>query len=104
MKQLCVIIALVTLLASAAPADDIDPVKIAILVDGMANRGANYDATELHALGSDGLAAVIDHLLPDTAPPPTPALTGPPEVEIRLLIARLDADEFSAREAATQEL
>ena len=74
MKRLTAVIALVTLLASAVPADDIDPVKIAILVDGMANRGANYDATELHALGADGLAAVIDHLLPDTAPPPKPEI------------------------------
>jgi len=84
--------------------EDIDPVKIAILVDGMANRGANYDATELHALGADGLAAVIDHLLPDTAPPPKPILSGPPEAELRGLIARLDADEFPEREAATHEL
>src|SRR5436305_1171023 len=91
-------------LATSASAKEIDPVKIALLVDGMANRGANYDATELHALGVDGLAAVIDHLLPDTAPPPKPALSGPPEGKIRRLLARLDADEFSAREAATHEL
>src|SRR5438067_7213129 len=104
MRQLVVSISILVLLGSAAVAQEIDPVKIAILVDGMANRGANYDATELHALGADGLAAVIDHLLPDTAPPPKPILSGPPEAEIRRLIARLDADEFSAREAATQEL
>src|SRR5947207_7446958 len=104
MRQLTIFISLIILIAAAAPAEEIDPVKIALLVDGMANRGANYDATELHALGADGLAAVIDHLLPDTAPPPKPSLTGPPEAEIRRLIARLDADEFSAREAATQEL
>jgi hypothetical protein len=91
-------------LPPTAPAEDVDPVKIAILVDGMANRGANYDAAELHSLGPDGLAAVIDHLLPDTAPPPKPALNGPPEAEIRRLIARLDADEFFARDVATQEL
>ncbi len=102
--RLCVRILIVCLLANLTSADDIDPVKIAILVDGMATRGANYEATELHALGSDGLAAVIDHLLPDTAPPPKPALNGPPEAEIRGLIARLDADDFRAREAATQEL
>src|SRR5438552_13734718 len=104
MKQLAILSSLTILLTSLAPAAEIDPIQIALLVDGMANRGANYDATELHALGVDGLAAVIDHLLPETAPPPKPTLTGPPEAQIRGLIARLDADEFSAREAATQEL
>ena len=32
------------------------------------------------------------------------APSGPPEAEIRRLVARLNADEFSARELATQEL
>src|SRR5687767_3181576 len=48
-------------------AADIDPVKLALLVDGMATRGSSYDASELHALGKDGLAAVLDYLLPETA-------------------------------------
>src|SRR3954462_9759875 len=104
MRQLAASISLIILIAAAARAEEIDPIKIAILVDGMANRGANYDATELHALGVDGLAAVIDHLLPDTAPPRQPVLSGPPEADIRRLIGRLDAEDFSTREAATQEL
>jgi len=102
--RLCVRFLLLSALSVSVCAADIDPVKIALLVDGMANRGANYDATELHALRADGLAAVIDHLLPDTAPPPKPVLNGPPEAEIRGLIVRLDADEFSDREVATQKL
>jgi hypothetical protein len=102
--RLCVRFLILSFFAAIASAEDIDPVKIAILVDGMATRGANYDATELHALGADGLAAVIDHLLPDTAPPPKPNLSGPPEAEIRRLLGRLDADEFPTREAATQAL
>src|SRR4029453_2083119 len=77
--------------------------KIALLVDGMATGGSGYDATELHALGADGLTGVLDYLLPDTAPPRPPP-QGPPEEEIRRLIERLDADEFRVREAATEEL
>src|SRR3954449_12117890 len=104
MKQLAVVTSLLVLFSPAAAADEINPIKIALLVDGMANRGSSYEAAELHALGADGLAAVIDHLLPDTAPPPKPILSGPPEDEIRGLIARLDADEFPEREGATHEL
>jgi len=92
------------LLCSAATAAEIDPIKIALLVDGMVSRGAGYDASELHAQGVEGLAAVLDHLLPDTAPPPPPLPPGPPEEEIRRLIAQLDADEFRVREAATEQL
>jgi hypothetical protein len=87
-----------------AGAADIDPIKVALLVDGMVSRGSGYDASELHAQGVEGLAAVLDHLLPDTAPPAAPLPVGPPENEIRRLIARLDADEFKVREAATEEL
>jgi HEAT repeat protein len=103
MKQI-VFIPLALLLGSTTIAADIDPIKIALLVDGMANRGSSFDATELHTLGVDGLAAVIDHLLPDTAPPPKPIVSGLPEAEVRSLIDRLDAEEFNAREVATEEL
>src|SRR5438105_15949126 len=92
----------VTALVTSANAADIDPIKIALLVDGMATRGSGYEAAELHALGAEGLAAVLNHLLPDTAPPAPPMPQGPPEHEIRRLIERLDADEFTARESATQ--
>jgi hypothetical protein len=98
----------VTCFALALPlgstAAEIDVIKIAVLVDGMVGRGAGYDASELHARGVKGLAAVLDHLLPDTAPPAAPLPPGPPEEEIRRLIARLDADEFKVRETATEEL
>lgn len=87
-----------------ANAAEIDPIKIALLVDSMASRGSSYDAAELHALGADGLAAVLSHLLPDTAPPPPPLAKKPPDADIRQLIARLDADDFKTREAATEEL
>jgi hypothetical protein len=92
------------LLDGTAFAAEIDPIKIALLVDGMASRGSGFDAGPLHALGTDGLAAVLDHLLPDTAPPTPPMQPQEPEAVIRRLIARLDADDFNAREQATQEL
>ncbi|HEY2413655.1 MAG TPA: hypothetical protein VGI40_15500 [Pirellulaceae bacterium] len=88
---------------AAISAAEIDPIKIALLADDMANRGSSYDATELHALGADGLTAVLDYLLPDTAPP-RKLPEGPPEEEIRQLILRLDADDFRVRESATEEL
>jgi hypothetical protein len=84
-------------------AAELDPVRIALLVETMGTRGSGYDASELHALGPDGLTAVLDHLLPDTAAQkPLPA--APPEDEVRRLIEQLDADGFHAREAATAEL
>jgi hypothetical protein len=97
-------IVLVIPLNLSASATELDPIKIAILVDGMASRGSGFDAVELHALGTDGLAAILNHLLPDTAPPAPPPAPGPPEEQVRRLIGRLDADEFTAREEATLEL
>lgn len=85
-------------------ASAIEPIQIALLVDNMASKGSGYDAQELHNLGVSGLAAVLDHLLPDTAPPAAPAPAGPPEEAIRKLIAELDHDDFQTRERATAEL
>src|SRR4051812_46506954 len=92
-----------TLCSGVGVAAEIDPIKIVLLVDGMAARGSGYDAAELHALGADGLSGVLDYLLPDTAPP-RQLPEGPPEEQIRALIGRLDADDFRVREAATEEL
>jgi HEAT repeat protein len=86
-----------------AAAAELDAVRIALLVEAMGTRGSGYDATELHALGADGLNAVLDHLLPDTAAP-KPLLSLPPEEDVHRLIEQLDADSFHAREAATTEL
>ncbi len=94
---------LIFVASSLSHAAEADPVKIALLVDGMASRGSGFDATELHALGADGLTGVLDYLLPETAAPRAP-VQGPPEEEIRRLILRLDADDFRVREAATEEL
>jgi hypothetical protein len=100
---LCVIFLLFATGFNSVFAGEIDPIKIALLADEMANRGSGYDATELRALGADGLTAVLDYLLPDTAPP-RKLPEGPPEAEIHRLIARLDADDFRVRESATEEL
>jgi hypothetical protein len=96
-------VALILVANSVGFSGEVDPVKIALLVDEMASRGSGYDATELRALGADGLTGVLDCLLPDTAPP-REVVQGPPEEEIRRLILRLDADDFRVREAATEEL
>jgi hypothetical protein len=85
-------------------ASAIEPIQIALLVDNMASKGSGYDAKELHDLEVEGLAAVLDHLLPDTAPPAAPEPKGPPEEAIRKLIAELDHDDFQTRERATEEL
>lgn len=90
-------------LVAVGSAAEIDPIKIALLVDEMAARGSGYEATELHALGVDGLTGVLDYLLPDTVSP-RKLPEGPPEEEIRRLLISLDADDFRVREAATEEL
>src|SRR5688572_21116729 len=81
--RLCVSIWLILLHSNLARSHEIDPIRVALIVDGMASRGSGYDATELHGLGVEGLAAVLDHLLPDTAPPMPPMPKGPPEEDIR---------------------
>lgn len=96
-------LALILVANSFAFSAEVDPIKIALLVDAMASRGSSYDATELRALGADGLSGVLDYLLPETAPP-RPPVQGPAEEEIRRLIQRLDANDFRARETATEEL
>src|SRR5689334_14398481 len=100
---LCVMFLHIADILNSAVGGEIDPIKIALLADEMANRGSGYDATELHALGENGLTAVLDYLLPDTAPP-RKLPEGPPVEEIQRLIAKLDADDFRVREAATEEL
>jgi len=92
------------LLTLSQSASAIEPIKVALLVDEMANKGSGFDGGELHGLGVEGLAAVLDHLLPDTAPPAKALPPGPPEEEIRKLIAQLDHDDFHTRERATEEL
>jgi hypothetical protein len=104
--RLCVSISVIAVLCGPTlgyAADD-NSIKTLVLIEAMASRGAGYDASELHARGVEGLAAVLNHLLPDTAPPAAPLPPGPPEEEVRRLIARLDADDFRAREQATETL
>lgn len=95
---------LLLMAALVAPGAEPDPIKIAILVDGMASRGSGYDTSELQALGIEGLAAVLDHLLPDTAPPNRPLPPSPPEADLQTWLAQLDHDDFLVREQATEKL
>lgn len=88
---------------STAQGAELDRVRVALLIDGMATRGAAYDSTELHALGVDGLAAVLDAFLPGTAPPQPPA-TGPSADAVARRLAELDHDDFAIREAASSWL
>jgi HEAT repeat protein len=87
----------------SACAAEMDPVKIALLVDGMASRGSSYQAAELHSMGPEGLTAVLDYLLPETAQAARPPKALADDV-VESLLAKLDADEFLTREAATQQL
>jgi hypothetical protein len=93
---------LVGLLAGLASAVELDRIRVALLIDGMAARGADYDPTELNALGVDGLAAVLDYFLPQTAPAEAPpAAADPPADEVLRRLRALDDEEFATREAAT---
>ena len=86
----------------SAQAAELDRVRVALLIDAMATRGASYDPTELNALGVDGLAAVLDYFLPQTAPVPAgPDREEPPAEEVLRRLKALDDEDFATREAAT---
>src|SRR4051794_28480233 len=104
MTRLLIVVIFLLGPSAEALSADIDPFQIALLVDGMAGGGSSYDAAALHALGTEGMAAALDYLFPDTAAPPPPRPAAPQDETIRRLIAKLDADQYSVREAATQEL
>jgi hypothetical protein len=93
---------LASLLTLPAGAVELDRLRVALLIDAMATRGAGYDPTELNALGVDGLAAVLDYFLPQTAPAPVQAAPAdPPAHEVLRRLEALDAEDFATREAAT---
>jgi hypothetical protein len=93
---------LASVLTLPAGAVELDRLRVALLIDAMATRGAGYDPTELNALGVDGLAAVLDYFLPQTAPAPVQAAPAdPPAHEVLRRLEALDAEDFATREAAT---
>lgn len=102
--RLCVSIFCSLFFGLVSDSAEIDAVKVALLVDGMASKGSGYDATELHAFGADGLAAVLDYFLPETAVVKPPTDPGPPPEEVRRLIVLLDADDSRVRDRATEDL
>ena len=98
MLPFCILNSAFCILVFSGYAAENDALKTVVLVEAMASRGAGYDASELHARGVEGLTVVLNHLLPDTAPPAAPLPPGLPDEEVRHLIARLDADSFRDRE------
>jgi HEAT repeat protein len=78
------------------PPDGIGP----ILAE-MAERGTQFRAEKLHAMGLEGLSAVLDWFLPGTAEPKT---AEPPDGRVAELIAQLGDESFRVREAATQKI
>jgi HEAT repeat protein len=77
------------------------PLDLEQALADMASRRGQYDARPLHARGPQALAALLDHLLPETAPP-----TGVKDEDkaVHALIAQLGHDDFRVREQATLRL
>jgi len=69
----------------------------------MATHRSQFDPSGLHAMGYEGLSAVLDRLLPDTARPAAGAADTADETVDRI-IARLGDERFLVRESATREL
>ena len=65
-------------------------------------QGSAYNPKSLHALGTAGLAGVLDHFFPSTAA--ARPVVKPPEDEVKRLIGQLGNDEFKIRETATEQL
>lgn len=75
--------------------------EIDAVMAAMAAQRSEFDASGLHALGLEGLSAVLDRLLPDTARPTSPDVA---DETAERIIARLGDDRFLVRESATREL
>src|SRR5262245_38901741 len=83
-------------LAAAEEALDVEKV-----LAEMASKGSGFDAGPLHKRGKEGLAWLLDQLLPDTR-----ERSGPPatEKEVKDLIKRLGDENAKVRQAATDRL
>ncbi|MFZ5828813.1 MAG: HEAT repeat domain-containing protein [Planctomycetota bacterium] len=77
------------------------PAKIDALLNDMAVRASGFPPENLLAFGPEGLAAVFDQILPETAE--EQALGDMAEMH-RPLIEQLGAESFQVREAATEQL
>lgn len=86
--------------ASEAAADDAELIDRQLVE--MSRKAAEFDPKELHALGSDGLRALLDTFLPESAEPVK--IQEVREEEVRMLLSRLSHDEFRVRQDATEKL
>ena len=85
-----------------APAEALPPPeKLGPVLAEMAERGAQFRADKLHAMGLEGLSAVLDWFLPGTA---EPKAAPTPDARVGELIAQLGDESSRVREAATRKL
>jgi hypothetical protein len=77
-----------------------DPDISSILAE-MSGREHRFNPMQLHGLGIDGLEALLDVLLPETAGPKSLQV---PQAAVAQLIERLGSDNSQARESAMKEL
>jgi HEAT repeat protein len=95
-------VALLGVLLAAAPAPgQPPPAKIGPILADMVARGPQFRPHGLHALGLEGLTAVLDWLLPDTA---RPQVLDVPDNAIAALVAQLGHKSYRVRESATEKL
>ena len=89
-----------TLAAATSHAQTIDPEILSVLND-MVGQKHNFKTDKLHGMGFDGLAAVLDELLPDTADPER--VDVPADVTAQL-VEQLGSENFRVRETASGKL
>jgi len=85
----------------AAAGERLSVTKIDAVMAAMGAQRSGFDASELHAMGLEGLSAVLDRLLPDTA---RPGAVDVADETVERIIARLGDERFPVRESATREL
>jgi len=85
----------------AAAGERLSVTKIDAVMAAMGAQRSGFDASELHAMGLEGLSAVLDRLLPDTA---RPGAVDVADETVERIIARLGDERFPVRESATRDL
>jgi HEAT repeat protein len=87
--------------ASVSGGQEVDETQLRPILDEMAARKAQFDADRLHRLGLEGLRAMLDYLLPETAEPKP---LGESDEAIARWIAQLGHESYAEREMASREL
>ena len=81
-------------------AQEVDPEILPVLADMLEQQHA-FKAARLHAMGVEGLSAVLDYLLPETADPKSVDLS---QQAVAQLIAQLGHENYRARQTAFETL